>query len=142
METAMREREQTIQRWFGMWLRGKDSGIGDIFTEDAVYIESWGPEYHGAEQIRRWFDEWNTRGKVLVWDIKQYFHRADQTAVEWFFRNSMNDGREEAFDGVSLIRWEQGKIAFLQEFGCNIRRYDPYADGPVPKFRGETALWF
>lgn len=138
----MRERERIIRRWFDMWLRGEDSGIWDIFTENAVYIESWGPEYHGAEQIRRWFDEWNTRGKVLVWDIKQYFHRDDQTAVEWFFRNRMNDGREEAFDGVSLIQWEQGKISFLQEFGCNIRRYDPYVDGPVPKFRGETALWF
>lgn len=138
----MIEREQTIQRWFDMWLRGEDSGLEDIFAENAVYIESWGPEYRGAEKIRHWFDEWNTRGKVLKWDIKQYIHQDGQTVVEWFFCNRMNDGREEAFDGISLIKWENKKIAFLQEFGCNIRRYDPYEDGLGPKFQGETALWF
>lgn len=139
----MKEREQIIRRWFGMWLRGEDTGIADIFAADAVYIESWGPEYRGAAAIRHWFAEWNTRGKVLTWDIRQYFHREDQTVVEWFFRNRMNDGREETFDGLSLVKWTaDGRIAFLQEFGCNLNRYDPYADGPAPKFREDAALWF
>lgn len=139
----MKEREQIIRRWFGMWLRGEDTGIADIFAADAVHIESWGPEYRGAAAIRHWFAEWNTRGKVLTWDIRQYFHREDQTVVEWFFRNRMNDGREEAFDGLSLVKWTaDGRIAFLQEFGCNRNRYDPYADGPAPKFREDAALWF
>ena len=31
---------------------------------------------------------------------------------------------------------------FLQEFGCNESRYDPYQDGPVPKFREGSAAWF
>lgn len=139
----MKEREQIIRRWFGMWLRGEDTGIADIFAADAVYIESWGPEYRGAAAIQHWFAEWNTRGKVPTWDIRQYFHREDQTVVEWFFRNRMNDGREEAFDGLSLVKWTaDGRIAFLQEFGCNRNRYDPYADGPAPKFREDAALWF
>lgn len=139
----MKEREQIIRRWFDMWLRGEDTGIADIFAADAVYIESWGPEYRGAAAIRHWFAEWNTRGKVLTWDIRQYFHREDQTVVEWFFRNRMNDGREETFDGLSLVKWTaDGRIAFLQEFGCNLNRYDPYADGPAPKFREDAALWF
>ncbi|MDO4314612.1 MAG: nuclear transport factor 2 family protein [Oscillospiraceae bacterium] len=138
----MEEREQTIRRWFGMWLRGRDTGIAELFTKDAVYIESWGPEYRGAEKIRLWFAEWNTRGKVLTWDIRQYFHRDNQTVAEWFFRCRMSDGTEQAFDGLSLVKWENGKIAFLQEFGCSIGRYDPYADGPAPKFRQETAMWF
>ena len=139
----MKEREQIIRRWFGMWLRGEDTGIADIFAADAVYIESWGPEYRGAAAIHHWFAEWNTRGKVLTWDIRQYFHREDQTVVEWFFRNRMNDGREETFDGLSLVKWTaDGRIAFLQEFGCNRNRYDPYADGPAPKFREDAALWF
>lgn len=139
----MKEREQIIRRWFDMWLLGGDTGIADVFAPDAVYIESWGPEYRGAAAIRHWFAEWNTRGRVLAWDIKQYFHREDQTVVEWFFRNRMNDGREEAFDGLSLVKWTaDGRIAFLQEFGCNRNRYDPYADGPAPKFRKDAALWF
>lgn len=139
----MKEREQIIQRWFDMWLRGEDSGILDIFTENAVYVESWGPEYHGAEKIRRWFAEWNTRGRGLKWDIKQYFHRGGQTVVEWFFHCKMKDGTEQAFDGISLVKWTGGgKTAFLQEFGCNTVRYDPYAAGPSPVFRAEASLWF
>ena len=41
----------------------------EIFSQDALYIESWGPEYRGAETIRHWFQEWNTRGTVLQWDM-------------------------------------------------------------------------
>ncbi len=139
----MKERESIIQLWFDMWLQKKDLGIQKIFADNAVYIESWGPEYHGLSKIKRWFDEWNHRGAVLQWDIKQFIHADKQTVVEWYFRNSMNDGTVEAFDGVTLTRWNnEGKIIFLQEFGCNENRYDPYQDGLEPHFKGEKAMWF
>ena len=54
------EREQKIRRWLDMWLRREDLGILELFAPDAVYLESWGPEYHGAAAIRHWFQEWNT----------------------------------------------------------------------------------
>lgn len=139
----MDKKEKIIQLWFDMWLQKTDLGIMDLFSKDAIYVESWGPEYKGAKKIKQWFDEWNTRGSVLVWDIKQYFHKENQSVVEWYFENVMKDGRIEAFDGVSLIQWTQGdQISFLKEFGCNINRYDPYQDGPTPQFRAEEAMWF
>ncbi len=139
----MKEREQNIQAWFKMWLEGSEQGIEDIFSPDAVYVESWGPEYHGLEKIRHWFREWNTRGTVLRWDIRQFFHKDDQTVVEWRFQNRMDDGRVEAFEGMSLIRWTaEGRIRFLKEFGCNENRYDPYEDGPEPRFQGGDPRWF
>lgn len=55
-----------------------DSGISKTFSENAVYTEIWEPEYHGVAKIKLWFDEWNTRGTVLQWDIKQYFHKGDR----------------------------------------------------------------
>ena len=136
-------REDIIRKWFGIWLTAEDAGIIDIFTEDAVYIKSWGPEYHGAAAIRHWYAEWNTRGKVVRWDIEQFFHKGDQTVVEWSFRNEMNDGTVEEFHGLSLVRWDgEDRIAFLQEFGCNIHHYDPYAAGETPVFRDEPSVWF
>ena len=66
-------------------------GILDIFSDNTVYIESWGPKYEGAAKIKLWFDEWNTRGSVLQWDIEQCFHKGNQTVVEWYFKNSMKD---------------------------------------------------
>ncbi len=139
----MLDREAVVRQWFHMWLQQEDTGISGVFTDDAVYIESWGPEYHGSAAIKHWFEEWNTRGRVLQWDIRQFFHAGDQTVVEWYFRDAMNDGAAEAFDGISLIRWaSDGRICRLQEFGCNEDRYDPYAHGDAPVFRAEKPMWF
>ena len=139
----MEKREEAIRLWFDMWLQKKDCGIEELFSADAVYVESWGPEYHGAAKIRLWFEEWNTRGNVLQWDILQFFHKGEQTVVEWYFRNEMADGTVEAFEGMSLVRWtEDGRICFLKEFGCNENRYDPYRDGTEPHFQEEKAMWF
>ena len=139
----MDKREKIIRRWFDMWLQKKDTGIEALFSQDAVYIESWGPEYRGIEKIRHWFAEWNTRGSVLAWDIRGFFHKEDQTVAQWYFRNAMDDGRMEEFDGMTLVRWsEMGQICFLQEFGCNLNRYDPYAGGDAPHFAGDAPKWF
>lgn len=138
----MEERENRVREWFSMWLRQDCTGLETLFCPEAVYVESWGPEYHGADQIRLWFEEWNRRGIVLKWEIRQFFHKGDQTAVEWLFENRV-DGRTEAFEGMTLIRWvDDGRILRLQEFGCNLRRYDPYENGPEPVFREENPLWF
>ena len=135
----MNEREKVIRLWFDMWLQKKDLGISEMFSDNAVYTESWGPEYHGSAKIKLW----NTRGTVLQWDIKQFFHKENQTMVEWYFKNQMNDGKVEVFDGVSLIEWtSDDKILFLKEFGCNINNYDPYQNGDTPQFKDEKISWF
>ena len=140
---AEKQRESKIRQWFSMWLDKQDTGIEELFAPDAVYIESWGPEYHGSGKIKLWFDEWNSRGTVERWDIRQYFHKGDQTVVEWVFRCVMAGGTIQSFDGLSLIRWNKaGQICFLQEFGCNENRYDPYAQGKTPAFREDQVLWF
>lgn len=137
------QRERVIRLWFDMWLQARDLGIQEIFAPNCLYTESWGPQYRGADQVAHWFREWNTRGKVVRWDICQFFHKEDQTVVEWSFRNEMRDGRAEEFDGLSLIRWDgAGRISSLREFGCNTRNYDPYRDGDPPRFREEPAVWF
>ena len=134
--TAVGEREAVIRQWFDMWLRQEDLGIDGMFAEDVCYIESWGPQYEGRAAVRHWFREWNARGKVLVWEIKGYFHREDRTVVEWYFRN-------QQFDGLSLVEWTpDNKIRALKEFGCNLDRYDPYRDGDAPQFRDEKTKWF
>ena len=138
----IQQKEQAVRRWFAMWLAGRAEGLEELFAPDAVYIESWGPQYHGLEKICHWFAEWNTRGRVEEWQILQFFHQGEESLVRWLFRDRMEDGRTEAFEGLSLIRWREGKIAFLQEFGCSLRRYDPYAAGPEPRFDGQQTRWF
>ena len=139
----MQEREKIIRLWFDMWLRQEDLGIDDIFTDDVIYTESWCPKYENRVTVKHWFNEWNTRGKVLVWEIKQFFHKDNQTVVEWYFKNKMNNGNIEEFDGVSLIEWaSNNKIKSLKEFGCNLHNYNPYQSSDEPKFKTEKASWF
>ena len=139
----MEKREQIIRLWFEMWLKRQDLGIDDIFTENVVYVESWGPKYCGRSAVKHWFEEWNTRGQVLVWEMKQYFHKEDQTVVEWYFKIRMDNGRIDEFDGMSLVEWTpENQIKFLKEFGCNLNHYDPYENSDKPQFREEKAAWF
>lgn len=139
----MKEREKIIRLWFDMWLQQQDLGIDVIFTDNVIYTESWGPCYDTRKLVKHWFTEWNARGKVLIWDIKQFFHKDNQTIVEWFFRNEMNDGNIEDFDGMSLIEWDsKNRIKSLKEFGCNRNTYNPYRAGDSPQFSGVKPLWF
>ena len=57
---SMDKREKIIRLCFDMRLQKKDLGIEDIFSTDALYIESWGPQYHGVAEVKHWFEEWNT----------------------------------------------------------------------------------
>ena len=139
----MNEREKIIRLWFDMWLTQQDLGIDDIFLDDVIYIESWCPKYENRQTVKHWFNEWNTRGKVLAWDIKQFFYKDNQTIVEWHFKNKMNEGKVEEFDGISLIVWTaDNKIKALKEFGCNCNNYNPYKESETPLFRDEKVNWF
>ena len=111
--------------------------------QDVVYTESWCPKYENLKTVKHWFNEWNTRGKVIIWDIKQFFHKENQTVVEWYFKNEMNTGSVEEFDGISLIEWtEDNKIKSLKEYGCNLNNYNPYQHSDNPQFRDEKTNWF
>lgn len=62
----LQRRENMIRQWFAMWLSKQNTGLENIFSPDAIYIESWGPEYHGTDAINHWFEEWNPgHGPVL-----------------------------------------------------------------------------
>lgn len=135
----MNEREIKIRRWFGMWLDGKCNGIEELFCIDAVYTESWGPKYEGLPRIRHWFEEWNTRGKVCVWEIRQFFHKGDQTVVEWYFANVMNDGREEKFDGMSLTKW-RGAVYDCCVNGKKLKNCGACGSLPCDKFTKDPTI--
>lgn len=71
------------------------------------------------------------------------FHKGNQTAVEWYFKNVMENGDIEEFDGISLIEWSaENKIQSLKEFGCNLHNYNPYQKSDTPQFRKEKLIGF
>lgn len=115
------EKEMIISKWFNSWLSKNSLDFEGIFSEEVIYIESWGPRYEGIEEIKDWFEAWNQTHQVLVWKIKQFFHKENQTVLEWYFKCQHADQTIEEFDGLSLISWtDDEQIRFLKEFACKI----------------------
>ncbi|AQS04186.1 nuclear transport factor 2 family protein [Clostridium beijerinckii] len=121
-------REQIIKKYFKSWLDNNCSALKDIFDLNIAYSECYGPEYHGIDTVTTWFEEWNKRGKVLAWDIKQFIHQGNISVVEWYFK-CRYDGEIEEFDGVWLIEFNgDNYIVSLKEFQSKIPHYYPYSN--------------
>ena len=78
--------ENVVEAYFAAWLAKDASVLPSVFAHDVVYSECYGPEYHGLAQIKSWFADWNRRGTVLRWDIKNTISAANTVCAEWYFR--------------------------------------------------------
>jgi len=61
------------------------SGIEGIFEENVLYSESYGSEYHGLDQVKKWFANWCIHATVLEWNVKQFISQDKVTVAEWYF---------------------------------------------------------
>lgn len=120
--------ENIIRNYFQAWIDNNIEPVKEAFSDDIVYTESYGPEYHGIEQVLKWFNDWHMKGTVLNWEIRQ-ITIADRTAfVEWFFRCDY-EGNIDGFDGVTIARFnDQMKIYELKEFQSKSEHYYPYEE--------------
>lgn len=57
--------EDIIKNYFQAWINNDMETIKQTFSDNIVYSECYGPEYHGLPQIIRWFNDWNKKGHVL-----------------------------------------------------------------------------
>jgi len=122
----MNIREQIIKKYFESWVNNNSSVLKNIFDVNIFYSECYGPEYHGIDEVKIWFIEWNKRGKVLAWNIKQFIHEGNISVVEWYFK-CRYDGDIGEFDGLSLIEFNNDNyIVSLKEFQSKIPHYYPY----------------
>lgn len=122
----MTEREHLIHNYFQCWISKNSSILSTTFDPEAVYSECYGPIYYGLAMIETWFEDWQKRGSVLAWDITQFIHQGNFTAVNWYFKCKY-DGVTSEFDGVSIIEFNpNNRIINLKEFQSKIPHYCPY----------------
>ncbi len=123
----MNAMEQNIKNYFASWLAKDASVLSQVFAEDAVYYESYGPAYQGLGEIRRWFDDWNRRGTVLKWDIYETIQQGDALICKWYFECDC-EGTVGGFDGVSWVLYDyEGKIRELREYAAKLPYVFPYS---------------
>lgn len=122
----MNIREKIISDYFKSWINRNQIIFNEIFDSKIIYYECYGPVYQGINTIERWFEDWNKRGRVLSWDIKQFIHERDITVVEWYFKCDYNNSVGE-FDGVSIIQFnDANRIISIKEFQSKKPHYYPY----------------
>ena len=66
-------KEKIIKEYFQSWGNNDISIIDKIFSENAIYTECYGPKYTSKKQILKWFKEWQEKGKVIAWSIKNIY---------------------------------------------------------------------
>lgn len=59
------QKEVIVKSYFQAWLDKNIEPLGNIFSDDIVYTECFGPEYHGLPQGLKWFSDWNKNGTVF-----------------------------------------------------------------------------
>lgn len=122
----MEFRDEIVRSYFKAWINNERDVLKEIFSENIVYIECYGPEYNDIDIIQRWFEDWHNNGEVLAWDIKQFIHDGNITVVEWDFKCVYKDNASE-FDGVSIIDFDDNnRIISLKEFQSKFKHYYPY----------------
>ena len=123
MEKIMRK---TIEKYFQAWIDVDLDTVKKVFSDDVIYTECYGPEYHGLSQIVRWFTDWNQKGRVLEWTIKRMVEQDKTIVVEWYFSCDY-EGNVDGFDGVTIADFnDSGKIFRLREFQSKPEHNYPY----------------
>lgn len=119
---------ECIKIYFEAWLSKDGTVLPMLFADNVIYSECYGPEYHGINQVQRWFSDWNLRGTVLQWDIRNMIECGNTLCAEWYFRCEY-DGCLDGFDGVSWIEFDDsGKIKALREFQSKAEHCFPYGN--------------
>lgn len=90
--------ERTIRIYFQSWIDKDEEAFRNTFSENVVYSECYGPEYHGLGQLMQWFRDWNKSGSVLDWNVKRYLETDNTAIVEWRF-HYIYDGEEVCLTG-------------------------------------------
>ena len=120
--------KEKIKLYFECWLTKEGTNLRNLFSDNVVYSECYGPEYIGIKQIEKWFTDWNEKGTVLQWDIKQYIEQGNTVVVEWYFKCSY-EGNVDGFDGVTIAKFDENrKICELKEFQSKAEHYHPYGE--------------
>ena len=126
MVKIMNNREIIIKQYFESWIKKDISIIEEHFSKNIKYIECYGPEYNGINQIRQWFNNWNNGNNVLIWDIKRFIENKNTTVIEWFFKCEFNK-EIASFDGVSIIEFDENdKIILVKEFQSKSEHIFPF----------------
>lgn len=122
----MKDKLDIVKRYFNCWIKNDSSVLEEVFDKEIFYSECYGPAYKSLDQVEKWFKDWNEKGTVLVWDIKEHVVYDNILVCQWYFKCEYK-GTVDGFNGVSWITFsEEDKIMELKEYQSKVQIYFPY----------------
>ena len=113
-----------LEAYVDGWRRHDIADVLDTLTDDCVVIESYGPVYRGKARVEQWMNAWfGAGGTVDAWEITSSAAAGETLVVEWRFGCTWK-GEPGAFDGATIARLDQGRIAYLREYATTAALYD------------------
>ena len=132
MAAAFQQREDCIRQYMQGWLCQNEERLLAVLSPKVHIIESHGPEYVGANEVRQWFRAWHAHGRVLRWDALHFLHQGAETVVKWYFE-CQYDGNVDGFDGLSLVCFDDlGRIVIIEEYQSKTVHHRPCAGATDP----------
>jgi hypothetical protein len=126
LEEKTNIRNEIVKQYFNSWIDKNINFIEKYISQNIKYVECYGPEYNGKDQIIQWFNDWQKENNVLQWNIKRLFNQDNTIIVEWFFEYETKTNKD-SFDGVSIIEFDKSnKIIMIKEFQSKSEHYFPY----------------
>lgn len=109
--------ENAVEKYVHGWIAGDAGEILGVLADDCTIIESHGPAYHGAEEVKAWVDDWVGKGsRVDRWEITSFGAvPPDKAVFEWKFECTVG-GEKHSLEGVSIVRFDEGKISYMREY--------------------------
>lgn len=113
-----------LHAYVDAWSRHDVSAVLATLTGDCVVIECNGPVYRGHARIEQWMRSWlDAGGSVDDWTITSSAAVGDTLVAEWTFSCTWK-GAATTFDGATVARLEEHKIAYLREYATTAPLYD------------------
>jgi ketosteroid isomerase-like protein len=113
-----------LEKYIDGWLRHDVQAVLDTLTEDCTVIECYGPVYRGKPRVEQWMHAWfGAGGTVDRWEITSAAGAGVTLVAEWHFECTWK-GDAGAFDGATVARVVDGRIAYLREYATTAGLYD------------------
>lgn len=105
-----------IQQYVEGWKENDAWKVLETATNNCVVIESHGSKYKGKKEIKKWLEDWIQNGsKVNIWRITSFYKIKNVAVFEWRFSCTVC-GKVHTFDGISIAKIRNNKIAYLREY--------------------------
>lgn len=75
-------KSEIIKTYFDAWINKDISVINKFFSTDISYTECYGAKYKSKESLLKWFKDWQMKGIVISWNIKNIYECQQTIIVE------------------------------------------------------------